>query len=79
MRKDKPRHKKPPTPRQRLFTNEFKLGDRVSVTREEHGWHEGAIQGRITAMTPTSCTVTSDEGPEYQYQINHPRDIRKLN
>jgi hypothetical protein len=36
--------KKPPTPRQRLFTNEFKLGDLVSVTREEHGWHEGAVQ-----------------------------------
>jgi hypothetical protein len=68
--------KKPPTPRQRLFTNEFKLGDRVSVIREEHGWHEGAVEGRITFMTPTSCTVTSDEGSEYS--INHPRDIHKM-
>lgn len=74
--KDKPRHKKPPTPRQRFFTDEFQLGDLVSVTRHQHGWHDGDLEGRVTAMTPTSCTVTSEDGCDYY--IDHPRDINKI-
>lgn len=66
----------PPTPRQRVFTNEFSLGDTVSVIRAEHGWHDGAVSGEITEMSAKSATVVDSETGS-SYEINHPRDIRK--
>lgn len=72
----KNRHKPQPTPRQRLFTKEFQIGDHVSIIREEHGWHEGAISGYIVKMSDTFCVVF-DENSGCAYGINHPRDIRK--
>ena len=77
MGKDKPRHQKPPTPRQRLFTVEFELGDHVYVIREDHGWHEGGVDGFIVEMTPTRCVVYDEENGGGPYYINHPRDINK--
>lgn len=77
MGKGKPKHKQTgKTPRQRLFTNEFKKGDLVSIIREHHGWHDGRTTGRITELSPGSCTVRSEDGAEYQ--IDHPRDISKI-
>lgn len=77
MGKGKPRHKQTSkTPRQRLFTKEFKKGDLVSITREHHGWHDGRTSGRIISLSANSCTVRSDDGCEYQ--IDHPRDISKI-
>lgn len=64
-----------PTPRQRLFTNEFKVGDRVYIIREKHGWHDGGVEGVIADMTPHSAIVRSDDGIDYT--IEHPRDIGK--
>ena len=80
MGKGKPRQKPPKpekgnTPRQRLFTKEYKVGDYVSVTRERHGWHDGALSGKIISLSAFSCTVRSDDGSEYL--IEHPRDISK--
>ena len=73
----KPRHKPQPTPRQRLFTQEFELGDHVYVIREEHGWHDGAVEGYIVQMTDTTCVVFDDGDRGGPYLINHPRDISK--
>ena len=64
-----------PTPRQRLFTNEFKVGERVYVIRHEHGWHDGNLEGNITSMTAHCAVVKSDDGGIYY--IDHPRDIGK--
>lgn len=72
----KKENKEHPTPRRRLFTNEFKLGDRVGVVRTEHGWYDGGLEGRITVLTAGSAEVTDDDG--MTYEINHPRDIFKL-
>lgn len=77
MGKGKPRHKQTvKTPRQRLFTKEFKKGDIVSITRHHHGWEDGRVQGRITSLSTMGCTVTDDEG--CTYEIDHPRDIHKV-
>jgi hypothetical protein len=67
---------KNPTPRQRKFTNEYRLGERMYIIRSEHGWHDGSIQGNITHLSENSCTITSDQG--ILYEINHPRDISKM-
>lgn len=75
-RDTKPRHKGPPTPRQRLFTKEFELGDHVYVVREEHGWHDGALDGYVVSMTDMFCVVFNEESG-CAYGINHPRDIHK--
>ena len=64
-----------PTPRQRLFTKEYKLGDHVSITREAHGWHEGARSGYIVEMSDDCGIVLDDEDTPITYEINHPRDI----
>lgn len=61
--------------RKRLFTNEFKKGDKVAIIREEHGWHDGALEGVITDLGPEYCVVRV-KGCEYY--INHPRDIYKV-
>ena len=63
------------TPRQRLFTNEFKKGDVVAIIREEHGWHDGRTVGRIVGINEMSATVMTDDGSKFE--INHPRDIKK--
>lgn len=77
MGKGKPRHKQTAkTPRQRLFTNEYKKGDLVSVTRHHHGWEDGRVTGRITSISSGSCIVTSEDG--CTYEIDYPRDINKL-
>lgn len=65
----------PPTPRQRLFTKEFKLRDRVYIIRHEHGWSDGADEGTIIGIHSHHCTVQDDAG--VKFEINHPRDIRK--
>jgi hypothetical protein len=76
MAKKNKKNKKP-TPRQRLFTNEFKVGQRVCIIRHEHGWHDGNLEGVIIpGMTPHSAVVKSDDGGKYF--IDHPRDIQKI-
>lgn len=80
MGQGKPRQKPRPakkgnTPRQRLFTKEYKVGESVSITRERHGWHDGRASGKIISLSDFSCTVRSDDGCEYL--IEHPRDISK--
>ena len=62
-----------PTPRQRLFTNEFKLGDKVGIIRTEHGWHDGDLCGTIVWIDPMFAHVEAEDG--YTYTIYHPRDI----
>lgn len=66
---------KSPTPR-RQFPDEFKIRDEVSITRHEHGWCDGGVTGRIKSMSLHGAIVIGDDGMEYE--INHPRDIRKL-
>lgn len=71
--------------RQRLFTNEFRKGDRVIVFRVKGSPDGNTYIGPavITQITPYSCMVAAanineeEEGP--LFQINHPRDIRKEN
>ena len=64
-----------PTPRQRLFTNEFKKGDLVAIIRTEHGWFDGALEGVIVSLSTHSATVrVPGRGV---YTIHHPRDIWK--
>jgi hypothetical protein len=58
----------------RIFTNEFKLGDEVSVIRHRHGWEDGGVVGVIVELSEFSCVVQDDEGE--QYEIRHCRDIR---
>lgn len=62
------------TPRQRLFTQEYKLNDKVGVIRSQHGWFEGSVEGHITQISDEEVIVT-EEKSGYQHQINHPRDI----
>jgi hypothetical protein len=59
----------------RKFTDTFKVGDRVYITRTEHGWYDGALEGEITYLTACDCTVTADGS---DYEIKHPRDITKV-
>ena len=63
------------TPRKRLFTHEFALGDYVTIVRTKHGWLDGE-PGTITKISEMTCSVTTDEG--YVYEIVHPRDICKI-
>lgn len=65
----------PKTPRQRIFTNEFRLGESVAIIRHDHGWEDGGVVGKITSLSPSSATVTSEDGGEYF--ISHCRNIRK--
>lgn len=61
----------------RKFTDEFAVGDEVSITRERHGWHDGQKSGLIASLSEYSCSVAGtgdDEG--YLFEIRHPRDIR---
>jgi len=46
-----------------------KNGTRVSVTRSDHGWFDGRLEG--TLISPG--VVREDDGSEHE--INHPRDI----
>lgn len=59
--------------RQRIFTEEFELGQQVSIIRTKHGWFDGNESGIITELSPHSATVTTEEG--YEYEIDHCRDI----
>lgn len=59
--------------RQRFFTDEFELGDVVSITRTRPGWLNGNVGGPIIELNPTSCVVAGEDG--YEYEINHCRDI----
>lgn len=65
-----------PTPRKRLFTDEYKIGDRVAIIREKHGWHDGGVIGNIVDMTDNSACVRDENGIDYE--IIHPRDIYKI-
>ena len=67
----KDKKKKSPTPPQRLFKDEFRRGDRVSVIRTAHGWFDGCLEA--TYISPG--LVRDDDGIEHE--IDHPRDIRK--
>ena len=62
---------------QRRFQSEFAVGDEVSVIRHEHGWTDGLVVGRITAIDDVRNVATvvglNDPG---EYEIRHPRDIR---
>lgn len=79
MGKGKPRHKSKnyPTPRQRFFDKEFKLGDKVAIIRADHGWFDGRLTGVIRKIDPMWCSVKDDEDG-FDWLINHPRDITKL-
>lgn len=63
-----------PTPRQRLFTDEFKVGDFVIVTRYKHGYFDGGILGQIESLTEYNAYVLIDDGA-HRIEIEHPRDI----
>lgn len=71
----KEKAKKGPTPRKRLFTNEFRIGDQVAIIRTEHGWYDGGLEGRITCLADYVAEVTDEHG--IVHEINHPRDIYK--
>jgi hypothetical protein len=58
----------------RIFTNEFKLGDEVSIIRHRHGWEDGGVVGVIVELSEFSCVVQDDAG--WRYEISHCRDIR---
>jgi hypothetical protein len=77
MGKGKPRSEeklcRKPTQRQRLFTNEYALGQEVAIIRSEHGWFDGSAGGIITIISEYYCEVTDEDG--ITYTINHPRDI----
>ena len=64
------------TPRTRLFTNEFEVGDEVAIIRARHGWHDGNTHGKITRLSTHEAIVMTDD--HSRYEIEHPRDIRKL-
>lgn len=62
--------------RQRLFTDEYKLGSRVYIIRTHHGWHDGQIQGEIVQLEPNRAVVRDENGTEHE--IDHPRDISRM-
>ena len=69
------------TPKKK-FTDHFKLGDRVSVIRDQHGWYDGTIGGLITFIDEHSCNVTIDDDFHKHHlgevlTIYKVRDIRK--
>jgi len=68
------------TPRQRLFTDEFKIGDEVSITRTEHGWLDGESGGKIIKLDKHFCHVKCTYGnfKGHTFTIDHPRDIKLL-
>lgn len=66
-------------PRQRFFTEDFRIGETVAIIRHDHGWEDGGLIGRISSLSPTSCTVYVDEEDRRgEYYINHCRDIHKV-
>lgn len=64
------------TPRQRFFTNEFKIGDKVAAARTRHGWHDYSLIGIIIRIGLFSCVIQDNDG--HEYSINRPRDIAKI-
>lgn len=62
--------------KRRRFTDDFKLGDKVSVIRTEHGWFDGSLVGTITEIGDYHCIVTDKDG--IGYYILKPRDIYKI-
>jgi hypothetical protein len=56
------------------------VNDRVAIKRHRHGWLDGAVSGKVTAVHPTPTgrvgyTVTGDDGNEYE--CRNTRDLRK--
>ena len=55
----------------------FIVGDKVSITRIEHGWIDGMISGRVKSRSEDRgryiYVVTGEDGIDYT--INHTRDI----
>lgn len=51
----------------------YKGGERVSVIRSKHGWHDGNVSGKVMRGSGGHL-VESDDGT--QYEIQHLRDIR---
>lgn len=51
----------------------FRDNERVSVMRTRHGWYDGHLQGVIKPGSGGSV-VLGDDG--WEYEIEHPRDIR---
>ena len=65
-----------PTPRKK-FTDYYKLGDYVSITRTRHGWYDGEKYGYITQISEYQCIVLVGEyGTHFEYEIDYVRDIR---
>lgn len=62
-------------PRQRIFSNEFSVGDTVAIIRHRHGWEDGKVCGEVVKLTDFSMKVKSVNGSVYE--IEHPRDARK--
>jgi len=67
------------SPKKRLFTDEFRVGDKVAIIRHKHGWFDGRVVGVLKVVRPDSALVLSDD-EEYAggYEIKHPRDIKKV-
>jgi len=68
------------TPR-RKFTDDFNIGDVVSVTRTEHGWLDGAAEGPILTLSDYHCTVRASWGAgqrTWDLAIDRPGDIHLL-
>lgn len=63
-----------PTPRKTFPGEGYRVGQRVSIVRHEHGWVDGVVGGVIRSLSEAWCVVAGDDGCDYE--IRHPRDIR---
>ena len=61
-------------PGRRKFTDSFRMRQRVSIIRTEHGWFDGRLEGVIVYLSDYGCQVRDDEGGVHD--IPKPRDIR---
>lgn len=75
MGRGDPRHKQDPESGRRKFTDEFKVGEYVSITRHEHGWLDGSVSGQLIRVETYWAVVKGEDG--FDYEIAHCRDINK--
>lgn len=59
----------------RKFTDEFGVGDKVSVIRTKHGWHDGEVSGTIVGLSANNCHVQDSQSEDVTHEIRHARDI----
>lgn len=69
---------------QQTKTNDhpFKIGDKVSVIRTRHGWHNGSLHVIITSCKQNpqgTWSYTAKElDNDFTHEIQHTRDARRL-